>query len=120
MDRFKQKTVRRTRRHIGIRKKIDGTGVRPRLSVYKSLTHIYAQVIDDLKGATLAQASTLDKEFKLDKTGNAQAAALVGELVAKRAIAKGVSAVAFDRGGFRFHGRVKALADAARKAGLKF
>lgn len=120
MDTAKHKTVRRARRHIGIRKKIEGDGSRPRLSVYKSLTHIYAQVIDDLKGATLASASTMDKELKLDKTGNAKAAAAVGELVAKRAVAKGVKAVAFDRGGFKYHGRIKALADAARKGGLAF
>ncbi len=120
MDTAKHKQVRRARRHIGIRKKVEGTGSRPRLCVYKSLAHMYAQVIDDLKGGTIAQASTMDKDLKLPKTGNAQAAAAVGELLAKRAIAKGVSAVAFDRAGFKYHGRVKALADAARKAGLKF
>ncbi len=120
MDRAKNKVVRRTRRHIGIRKRTIGMPDRPRLSVYKSLQHIYAQVIDDLAGRTLAAASTSDKELKLEKTGNSAAAAAVGALVAKRALAKGVKAVAFDRGGFKFHGRVKALADAARKEGLQF
>ena len=121
MDKAKNKVARRTRRHIGIRKRVSGEPGKLRLSVYKSLNHIYAQVIDDLAGATLAAASTMDGDLKLDKkTGNSAAAAAVGTLVAKRAIAKGVSAVRFDRGGFRYHGRVKALADAARKEGLKF
>ncbi len=121
MDKAKNKAVRRARRHIGIRKRIVGVPSKPRLSIYKSLNHIYAQVIDDLAGNTLAAASTRDADLKLDKkTGNSSAAAQVGTLVAQRAKAKGVSAVAFDRGGFRFHGRVKALADAARKEGLKF
>ncbi len=120
MDKAKNKITRRTRRHIGIRKKVQGVPSKPRLSVYKSLNHIYVQVIDDLAGNTLAQASTADKDLKLEKTGNSAAAAAVGSLIAKRAIAKGVSAVAFDRGGFRYHGRLKALADAARKEGLKF
>jgi large subunit ribosomal protein L18 len=121
MDRAKHKVVRRSRRHIGIRKMVEGTPERPRLSVYKSLNHIYAQVIDDLAGKTIASASTLDKGAKLDgKTGNSAAAAAVGALVAQRAKAKGVTKVAFDRGGFKFHGRVKALADAARKEGLSF
>jgi len=120
MDRAKNKVARRNRRHIGIRKRIEGVPSRPRLSVYKSLNHIYAQVIDDLAGSTLVAASTADKDLKLEKTGNSAAAAAVGVLIAKRAMAKGVSAVCFDRGGFRFHGRLKALADAARKEGLKF
>lgn len=120
MDKAKNKNIRRSRRHIGIRKRVQGVPGKPRLSIYRSLGHIYAQVIDDLAGKTLAQASTLDKELKLDKTGNSNAAAAVGALVAKRAKAAGVSAVAFDRGGFKFHGRVKALADAARKEGLAF
>lgn len=120
MDRAKHKVARRNRRHIGIRKRVDGTPVRPRLSVYRSLNHIYAQVIDDLKGATLASASSLEADLKLAKTGNAEAAAAVGALLARRAKEKGVTAVQFDRGGFRFHGRVKALADAARKEGLQF
>ncbi|MBL8990279.1 MAG: 50S ribosomal protein L18 [Phycisphaerae bacterium] len=120
MDRAKHKVARRNRRHIGIRKKVEGDPGRPRLSVYKSLNHIYAQVIDDLAGRTLAHASSLEADLKLEKTGNANAAAAVGALVAQRAKAAGVKAVRFDRGGFRFHGRVKALADAARKEGLQF
>ncbi len=120
MDIAKHKVVRRTRRHIGIRKRVSGTAVKPRLSIYKSLNQIYAQVIDDLAGRTLVAASSSEKELKLDKTGNSKAAEAVGHLIAKRALAKGVKAVAFDRGGFKFHGRVKALADAARKEGLQF
>lgn len=120
MDRNVHKQTRRSRRRIGIRKRVGGTQQRPRLAVYKSLQHMYAQVIDDLAGKTLAAASTLDKEVKLDKTGNAGAAAKVGELLAQRAIKAGVKSVVFDRGGFRYHGRVKALGDAARKAGLEF
>lgn len=124
MDKAKHKVARRSRRHIGIRKKVDGTPSRPRVSVYKSLNHIYAQVIDDLAGRTLASASTLDAEVKLvvkdKKTGNSTAAAAVGAAIAKKAKAAGIEAVQFDRAGFKFHGRVKALADAARKEGLKF
>jgi large subunit ribosomal protein L18 len=120
MDHAKHKVARRQRRHIGIRKKVVGGPSKPRLAVYKSLNHMYAQVIDDLQGKTLVAASTTDKELKLEKTGNATAAAEVGKLLAKRALAKGVKAVAFDRAGFKFHGRVKALADAARKEGLQF
>ncbi len=123
MDKAKHKVTRRTRRHIGIRKRVVGVPGKLRLSVYKSLNHMYAQVIDDLAGATVAAASTVDPELKGKlnaKTGNAAAAAAVGTLLAQRAKAKGVTSVAFDRGGFKVHGRVKALADAARKEGLKF
>ncbi len=120
MDRNAAKTLRRSRRRIGLRKRISGTNDRPRLSIYKSLNHMYAQIINDLDGKTIASASTVDEDVKLDKTGNVAAAAKVGELLAKRAGAKGVKAVVFDRGGFKFHGRVKALADAARKGGLDF
>ncbi|MGD9790936.1 MAG: 50S ribosomal protein L18 [Phycisphaerales bacterium] len=121
MDKSTNKSVRRARRKIGIRKRVSGTAERPRLAVFKSLNHMYAQVIDDLKGHTIVAASTSDTDLKLDKkTGNAAAAAKVGELLAKRAKEKGITDVAFDRGGFRFHGRVKALAEGARKAGLKF
>jgi large subunit ribosomal protein L18 len=120
MDKSKHKVVRRTRRHIGIRKRVEGHPSRPRLAVYKSLNHIYAQVIDDLAGRTVAAASSLETELKLEKTGNSAAAAVVGALLAKRAKEKGVSSVVFDRAGFKFHGRVKALADAARKEGLTF
>ncbi|MCE2967243.1 MAG: 50S ribosomal protein L18 [Phycisphaerales bacterium] len=120
MDKAKHKVLRRQKRHIGIRKRVEGTPGSPRVSIYKSLSHIYAQVIDDLAGHTLCSASSLEKELALGKTGNAAAAAAVGALLAKRAKEKGVSKVVFDRGGFKFHGRVKALADAARKEGLKF
>jgi large subunit ribosomal protein L18 len=112
----------RIRRHARVRQKISGTADRPRLAVFRSLNHIYAQVIDDAAGNTLVAASTLDVEIKDDskgkkKTGRAE---LVGALLAKRAKEKGISLVAFDRGGFKYQGRVKALADAARKGGLKF
>lgn len=120
MDRNAAKNARRSRRRIGIRKRVQGTPQRPRLAVYKSLHHMYAQVIDDLAGRTLVAASTLDEDIKLDKKSNAKAAAAVGDLLAKRAAKAGIADVVFDRGGFRFHGRVKALADAARKSGLKF
>lgn len=120
MNKNVSKNLRRSRRRIGLRKRISGTGERPRLSIYKSLNHIYAQIIDDLQGKTLASASTADKDVKLDKTGNAAAAASVGTALANKAKAAGVTMVAFDRGGFRYHGRVKALAEAARKGGLKF
>jgi large subunit ribosomal protein L18 len=111
----------RKRRHVRVRKKISGTSERPRLCVYRSLNHIYAQVVDDEKGNTLVAASTLDTELKgsegKKKSGEAEQ---VGLLVAKRAKEKGISMVTFDRGGFKYQGRVKALADAARKGGLKF
>lgn len=114
------KQVRRSRRRVGIRKRITGTAERPRLSIYKSLNHIYAQVIDDLAGTTLAAASTMGKAGGEKKTGNSAAAASVGEAIAQKAKAAGVTQVVFDRGGFKYHGRVKALGDAARKGGLKF
>ena len=120
MDKQKRKQIRRSRRRIGIRKRVEGTPSRPRLAVFRSLNHIYVQVIDDLAGTTLCSASTRDKEIKLDKTGNIDAAKAVGQLVANRAKDKGVQTVVFDRGGLRFHGRIKALADAARASGLDF
>ena len=120
MDKNQWKQTKRARRRIGIRKRVLGTAAKPRLSIYKSLNHMYAQVINDLEGKTVAAASTQDGELKLAKSGNSAAAAAVGEQLAKRAKAAGVNEVVFDRGGFRFHGRVKALADAARKAGLQF
>jgi large subunit ribosomal protein L18 len=112
----------RIRRHARVRSKVEGTTERPRLSVFRSLSHIYAQVIDDIKGETLASASTVDPEVagKLEGKAKKSQAELVGEVVAKRAIEKGVQQVVFDRGGYKFIGRVQALADAARKAGLKF
>ncbi|NOX20949.1 MAG: 50S ribosomal protein L18 [Nitrospirae bacterium] len=112
----------RIRRHRRIRKKVFGTPERPRLSVYGSLKHMYAQIIDDMKGHTLVAASTLDKEIRgeIKHGGNVEAAKRVGQLIAKRAVEKGIKKVVFDRGGFRYHGRIKALADAAREAGLEF
>ncbi len=120
MDSQKLKQVRRSRRRTGIRKRVVGTPERPRLCVYRSLNHIYAQIVDDLAGRTLVSASTRDKSVSVGKTGNADAAQAVGATLAKRAREAGVEQVAFDRGGFRYHGRVKALAEAARKGGLKF
>lgn len=112
----------RERRHRRIRKKVLGTSERPRLSVYRSLNHIYAQLIDDSRGNTIVAASTLDKELSVQKghKGNASMAKKVGELVAKRALEKGLKKVVFDRGGYMYHGRVKALAEGAREAGLEF
>lgn len=108
----------RIRRHTRLRKKVSGTPDRPRLSVFRSNVHIYAQVIDDVAGHTLAAASTVEKESS-DGTKTEQAAA-IGKLVAQRALDAGVTKVVFDRGGFQYHGRIKALADAAREAGLNF
>ncbi|MEG1863120.1 MAG: 50S ribosomal protein L18 [Oscillospiraceae bacterium] len=107
----------RLKRHARVRTKISGTAARPRLNVFRSSKHIYAQIIDDLSGVTLAQASTMDKDFT-SYGGNIEAAKAVGEAVAKAAIAKGISGVVFDRGGYLYHGRVKALAEGARKGGL--
>jgi len=114
----------RERRHARVRKKVSGTPERPRLNVYRSLEHIYAQVIDDTKGHTLVSASTLDKEVvkQLGKEGKPKVdeAKLVGQIVAERAKQAGITTVVFDRGGYRYHGRIKALADGAREAGLEF
>ncbi|NNN14387.1 MAG: 50S ribosomal protein L18 [Acidimicrobiaceae bacterium] len=110
----------RIRRHSRIRKAVSGTADRPRLAVYRSNKHIVAQVIDDLTGRTVAAASSLEAGFKGESTGNVVSAKKVGALVAQRAKAAGVDAVVFDRGGFKYHGRVAALADAAREAGLEF
>jgi len=112
----------RIRRHQRVRKNISGTALRPRLSVFRSLAEIYVQVIDDEQGVTLAAASSIDKDLREKAKGlkKVEQARLVGELVAKRAQDKGIKQVVFDRGGFRFSGRVKALADAARGAGLDF
>lgn len=108
----------RTARHKRLRKRVEGTARRPRLAIYRSLKHITAQVIDDSTGSTLAAASSQEKGLKT--TGNADGAKKVGEAIAKRAIEKGVKSVVFDRGGFRYHGRVASLAEAAREAGLEF
>jgi len=112
----------RIRRHERVREKVSGTDERPRLSVFRSVNHIYAQVINDLKGNTIVAASTLDADVKKDtkKKKKTNQAELVGTLLAKRAAEKGIKQVAFDRGGFKYQGRVKALAEAARKGGLKF
>ena len=104
--------------HTRIRKKVSGTAERPRLAVFRSLNHIYAQVIDDVNGKTLAAASTTEKDLKGTTGGNIEAAGKVGKSIAERAIAAGVSSVVFDRGGYLYHGRVKALLDATRAAGL--
>lgn len=104
--------------HGRIRKKVRGTGERPRLAVFRSLNHIYAQVIDDNSGRTLASASTVEDELKGNTGGNVEAAQRVGKAVAERALAAGVSQVVYDRGGYLYHGRVKALIDATREAGL--
>ena len=116
----KKKHAGRTRRHYRLRKKIRGEATRPRLAVFRSNKHIVAQVIDDRAGRTLAAASTLESDLKGGATSNKAAAEAVGRLVAERAKAAGVTKVVFDRGGNRYHGRVKALADAARDAGLDF
>ena len=104
--------------HKRIRRKVQGTGARPRLAIYRSLNHIYAQLIDDEQGRTIASASTTEKDLRGATGGNVEAAARVGRAIAERALSKGVESVVFDRGGYRYHGRVKALADAAREAGL--
>jgi large subunit ribosomal protein L18 len=109
----------RSRIHKRIRRKLAGTAERPRLAVFRSVAHIYAQVIDDTAGATMVSASSVDKGAKTNG-GNVAAAKAIGKLVAERAKEKGVKSVVFDRGGYQYHGRVKALADAAREAGLEF
>jgi len=119
---LRDKTELRDRRRQRIRKKVFGTSERPRLCIFRSLNHIYAQIIDDTKGHTLVAASTLDKEFKDLKghKGNKEFAKKVGELIAERAIKLGITKVVFDRAGYKYHGCVKALADAARERGLQF
>jgi len=115
------KTERREIRHMRIRKKIRGTTERPRLSVYRSASHIYAQIIDDLRGITLAAASSRDElQTPAGTTGKVAASSAVGKLLAERAKARGVSTVSFDRGGYLYHGRVRALAEGARSGGLEF
>ena len=114
------KNAVRQKRHARVRAKLSGTEARPRLNVFRSNKHIYAQLIDDVNGVTLASASTLDKDLNVESTSNMEAAQKVGETIAKRAVEKGYTSVVFDRGGYLFHGRVKALADAARENGLEF
>ena len=121
-DKNKEKTRRLTARKYSIRNRLAGSGDRPRLTVYPSVKHIYAQVIDDMAGRTIAQAGTVGKAGVTGngKTGDVAAAAAVGKAIAEKAKAAGVTKVAFDRNGRRYHGRIKALADAAREAGLEF
>lgn len=121
IKRINRKSLRK-RRHLRVRKKVYGTPERPRLCVFRSEKHIYAQIIDDTAGHTIVSASTLDKELRgsLTKTWNKAAAREVGKLIGKKALEKGIQTVVFDRGGFKYHGRVKELAEGAREAGLKF
>ena len=118
MKRTRKESTRR--RHTRVRRRVKGTSERPRLAIFRSNQHIYAQVIDDSEHTTLVSASTLDKDAGIKTGSNAEAAAAVGKMVAERAIAKDISKVVFDRGGNLYHGRVAALADAAREAGLNF
>ena len=108
----------RTAIHSRIRRKVKGSTERPRLAIYRSLNHIYAQVIDDRKGETLVSASSTEKDLRVGTGGNLDAARRIGQAIAERAIAKGIESVVFDRGGYLYHGRIKALTDAARAAGL--
>ena len=114
--------LERNRRHARVRTKVSGTAERPRLCVYRSNTNLYAQIIDDVAGNTLVSASTTQKDVKaeLEKTNDVAAASYLGKVIAERALAKGITEVVFDRGGFIYHGKIEALADAAREAGLKF
>ncbi len=122
MTKMRTNKARRVMRHARVRRKISGTSDRPRLSVYRSLNHVYVQVIDDSQGVTLASASSLESAVKTQTNGKSKVdvAGLVGGLLSERATGQGISQVVFDRGGYRYHGRVKALADAARKGGLVF
>jgi large subunit ribosomal protein L18 len=116
----KTRRAARHRRHTRLRRKIVGTAERPRMSVFRSNKHMSVQLIDDTAGATLASASTLESDLRSGATGNADAAAKVGALIAERAKAAGITSVVFDRGGNKYHGRIASLADAAREAGLEF
>ena len=118
IKKIEKKEIRK-RIHVRIRRKLSGTADRPRLAVFRSVAHIYAQIIDDTQGSTLVSAASTDKAQKITG-GNVAGAKAVGKLVAQRAKEKGVSKVVFDRGGYLYHGRIKALADAAREAGLEF
>ena len=119
---MQNKETLRKKRHARLRKRVIGTAQKPRLNVFRSLAHIYAQLVDDATGKTITSASSLDKELKgqIKSGGNIEGAKLVGGLIGKRAVESGVSEVVFDRGGYKYHGRVAALADGAREAGLKF
>ena len=122
MIRKESRSKIRAKKHYKLRNRINGTSERPRLSVFRSNDHMYAQIIDDTVGKTLVSASTLDKDVKaeLEKTNNVEAATVVGTVVAKKALEKGITTVVYDRGGFIYEGKVKALAEAAREAGLEF
>lgn len=122
MDNAKERRLARQRRHARVRKQVSGTPERPRLCVFRSLKHVYAQVIDDTQHHTLVSACTLDAEVQAAASGKDKIgqAAVVGEVVAKRALKAGIEQVVFDRGGYQYHGRVKSLAEAAREGGLKF
>ncbi|MFO7698465.1 MAG: 50S ribosomal protein L18 [Anaerolineae bacterium] len=122
MSKAKQKRVARQRRHARVRARVSGTPERPRLCVFRSLQHIHAQIIDDTQGHTLVAASTLDSEVRaqLDEKDKIAQAAVVGEVLGARALQEGINQVVFDRGGYPYHGRIKSLADGARKAGLEF
>jgi len=113
------KNISRLHRHVRVRGKITGTTNRPRLNVFRSASHIYAQIIDDVNSVTLAAASSVEKDFT-ENGGNKAAARKVGEMIGKRAVEKGITEVVFDRGGYLYHGRIKELADGAREGGLKF
>lgn len=120
---IKAKRMRRARAHMRVRNRVEGTTARPRLAVYKSLRYVYAQVIDDQNGVTLVQANSREADIQSGleaSTGSKEAAAAVGKLLAERAKDKGVEEVVFDRGGFIYHGKIKAVAEAAREAGLRF
>lgn len=116
------RSAARAKRHYRLRNRLSGTAEQPRLAVFRSNMHIYAQIIDDTVGNTLCAASTMEADIKakLEKTNDVEAAKAVGEAVAKKALEKGITTVVFDRGGFVYHGKIQALADAAREAGLKF
>lgn len=114
------KNVIRKKRHMRVRKTVFGAPERPRLNVYRSARHIYTQIIDDVNGRTLVSASTVSPDFTLEQGGNLEAAKMIGQLIAQKALAAGINQVVFDRGGYLYHGRVAALAAAAREAGLEF
>ncbi|OHB40583.1 MAG: 50S ribosomal protein L18 [Planctomycetes bacterium GWB2_41_19] len=122
MDNIKEKLRKRTRRHLRIRRKVVGTAERPRLSVYRSLKHIYCQIINDIEGRTLVAASTESPDLRsqIKYGGNVVAAEIVGKKIAEEAKNKGITKVVFDKGGYKYHGRIKALAEAARKYNLSF
>ena len=120
MNHSANKRKQLTSRHMRVRKKVSGSKSRPRLAVFRSSKHIYAQIIDDTTANTIASASSLDADGKSEGETKSESAKIIGSLIANRAISKGIKSVVFDRGGFKYHGRVKSLADAARKGGLKF